>query len=95
MTASWTKVAFRSATVGHFRERVRNCVRILLMLHSPHWTSDTPIDPGWYWYRAPSHRATMLRIDEHCVIDSTGEFAGIQAEDLDGAWWSAQIKASL
>jgi len=37
----------------------------------------------------------MLRIDERCIIDSTGEFAGIQAEDLDGAWWSAQIKASL
>ncbi|MDA0992532.1 MAG: hypothetical protein O3A13_02735 [Proteobacteria bacterium] len=63
------------------------------MLKSPHWTSETPNNPGWYWYRAPSHRAAMLRIDEHSVIDSAGEFADFQAVDLVGDWWSAQIKA--
>ena len=63
------------------------------MLNSPHWSSDTPIDAGWYWYIAPSHRATMLRIDERSVIDSVGEFADFQAVDLVGDWWSAPIKA--
>ena len=57
-----------------------------------HWTSNTPIDPGWYWYRAPAHRALMLRIDEHGVIDSPGESDGIQATDLVGDWWMPQIK---
>jgi hypothetical protein len=63
------------------------------MHKQPHWTSNTPIDPGWYWYRAPSYPAKMLRIDEHSVIDSAGAFADRQATDLDGDWWSAQIKA--
>ncbi len=44
--------------------------RILPMVSSTHGTSDTPIDPGWYWYRARSHRAQMLRIDEHGRVDS-------------------------
>ena len=61
-------------------------------MKSTHWTSDTPIDPGWYWYRARSHRAVMLRIDEHGVVDSRGEFGGIQATDLVGDWWTPQIK---
>ena len=63
------------------------------MHKTPHWTSNTPVEPGWYWYRAPSHTAEMLRIDEHSVIDSAGEFADVQAADLVGDWWSAQIKA--
>ena len=93
MTASGPKVAVpRPSRVGNCRERARNCGRMLLMLDSPHWTSNTPVDPGWYWYRAPSHRATMLRIDECSVIDSTGEFADFQAINLDGDWWSAPIK---
>lgn len=35
----------------------------------------------------------MLRIDDHSVIDSAGEFADFQAADLVGSWWSAPIKA--
>ncbi len=61
-------------------------------VHSTHWTSDTPIDPGWYWYRARSHRALMVRIDDHGLVDSHGEFDGIPATDLVGDWWTPQIK---
>ncbi len=61
-------------------------------MHHPHWTSDTPIKPGWYWYKEQSHRALMLRIDDHGLIDSPGEFDGIPAIDFVGDWWSAQIK---
>jgi len=35
----------------------------------------------------------MLRIDDHGLIDSPGEFDGIPAIDFVGDWWSAQIKA--
>lgn len=35
----------------------------------------------------------MLRIDEHSVVDSHGEFDGTQATDLAGDWWSARIRA--
>ncbi len=62
------------------------------MVSSTYWTSDTPIDPGWYWYRARSHRALMLRIDEHGLVDSPEEFDGTQATDLVGEWWATQIK---
>ena len=58
-----------------------------------HWTSDTPIEPGWYWYREQSYRAIMLRIDDHGFVDSPREFDGIQSNDLVGDWWAAQIKA--
>ena len=34
----------------------------------------------------------MLRIDEHGVVDSLGEFDCIQATDLVGDWWTPQIK---
>ena len=34
----------------------------------------------------------MLRIDEHGVVDSRGEFGGIQATDLVGDWLTPQIK---
>jgi hypothetical protein len=34
----------------------------------------------------------MLRIDEHGVVDSPGEFDGIQASDLVGDWLTPQIK---
>ena len=37
----------------------------------------------------------MLRIDEHSVVDSHGEFDGIEATDLVGDWWSAQIKSFI
>jgi len=63
------------------------------MVDYPHWTADTPVDTGWYWYRDRSHPAMMLRIDENRVVDSQGEFDGTQATDLAGDWWSAQIKA--
>ena len=56
------------------------------------WTSDTPIDPGWYWYKARSHRTQMLRIDDHGLVDSPGEFDDIPAADLVGDWWTPQIK---
>ncbi len=62
------------------------------MVNYPHWTSDTPIDTGWYWYRDRLHSALMLRIDEHSVVDSQGEFDGTHATDLVGDWWSARIK---
>ena len=62
------------------------------MENAPHWTPATPVDTGWYWYRDRSHRPLMLRIDENCIVDSQGEFDGIQAVDLAGDWWSAQIK---
>ncbi len=61
-------------------------------VHSTHWTSDTPIDPGWNWYKARSHRALMVRIDDHGLVDSPGELDGIQAADLVGDWWTPQIK---
>jgi len=60
--------------------------------HSTHWTSDAPIDPGWYWFRARSHRASMVRIDDHGLVDSPGEFDNIPATDLLGGWWAPQIK---
>ncbi len=62
------------------------------MVSSTHWTPDTPIDPGWYWYRARSHRALMLRIDDHGLVDSAGEFDGFPATGLVGDWWTPQIK---
>ena len=62
------------------------------MVTSTHWTSDTPIDPGWYWYRARSHRALMVRIDDHGLVDSPGEFDSIQATNLVGYWYTRQIK---
>jgi len=34
----------------------------------------------------------MLRIDDHGLVDSPGEFDGIQATDLVGDWWTPQIK---
>jgi len=34
----------------------------------------------------------MLRIDEHGLVDSPGEFDDIQAADLVGNWWTPQIK---
>ncbi len=61
-------------------------------VNTAHWTSDTPIEPGWYWYRARSHRALMLRIDDHGLVDSHGEFNGTQATDLVGDWYIPQIK---
>ena len=61
-------------------------------VNSTHWTCDTPIDPGWYWYRARSHRAQMLRIDDHGLVDSPEEFDRIQATELNGDWWTPQIK---
>ena len=62
------------------------------MVSSTHWTSDTPIEPGWYWFRVRSHSALMIRIDEHGLVDWPGEFDGIQATDLAGDWWTPQIK---
>jgi len=62
------------------------------MVSSTHWTSYTPIEPGWYWYRAPSSRALRVRIDDHGNVDSPGEFDSIQATDLVGDWWTPQIK---
>ena len=59
---------------------------------STHWKSDAPIKPGWYWYRARSHGALMLRINEHGLVDSPEEFDGVQATDLVGDWWTPQIK---
>jgi len=56
------------------------------MENHPHWTSDTPVDTGWYWYRDQLH-------PEHNVVDSHGEFDGTPAARLVGVWWSAQIKA--
>jgi hypothetical protein len=34
----------------------------------------------------------MVRIDDHGLVDSPGEFDGIQAADLVGDWWTPQIK---
>ena len=62
------------------------------MVRSTHWTPDTPIDPGWYWYRARSHRALMLRIGENGLVDLPEELDGTLASDLVGDWWAAQIK---
>ncbi len=61
-------------------------------MNSTHWTSDTPIEPGWYWFRARSYRALMVRIDDHGLVDLPEEFKGIQAADLVGDWWTSQIK---
>ena len=65
------------------------------MVGHPHWTSDTPINTGWYWYKDRLHPTMMLRIDEHNIVDSHGEFDGTQATDLVGDWWSARIKAAV
>ncbi len=59
---------------------------------STHWKSDAPIEPGWYWYRARSHGALMLRINDHGFVDSPEEFDGFQATDLVGDWWTPKIK---
>ena len=64
-------------------------------VNTAHWTSETPIDPGWYWYRAKSHRAVMLRIDDHGLVDSHGEFNGTQATKLVGDWYTPKIKPPL
>ena len=65
------------------------------MVDPPRWTSVTPIDRGWYWYRDRLHRPMMLRIDERSIVDSPGEFDNLQAAVLVGDWWSARIKASV
>jgi len=36
----------------------------------------------------------MLRIDDHGLVDSHGEFDGIQASKLAGDWWTPQIKVA-
>ncbi len=61
-------------------------------VNTMHWKSDTPIDPGWYWYKSKSHRALMLRIDDHGLVDSHGEFNGTQATKLVGDWYTPQIR---
>jgi hypothetical protein len=33
----------------------------------------------------------MLRIDDHGLVDSHGEFNGTQAVDLNGDWYTPQI----
>ncbi len=63
-------------------------------MKSTHWTSDAPIDSGWYWYRARSHRAVMLRIDEYGVVDSPEQFDSTRAIDLVGDWWTPRIKSA-
>jgi len=34
----------------------------------------------------------MLRVDDHGLVNLPEEFDGIQATDLDGNWWTPQIK---
>jgi len=72
--------------------RLSHETRAKANVNTTHWTSDTPIKPGWYWYRAKSHPALMLRIDGHGLVDSHGEFGGTQATDLIGDWYRPQIK---
>ena len=43
------------------RQRRCNPTGPLTMVDSPHWTSNTPIDPGWYWYRGRLHRRWVFR----------------------------------
>ena len=64
----------------------------MTMVSPTHWTSDTPIDPGWYWYRALSHRALTLRLNDHGLVDFPGAFDSVQATDLVGDWWTPRIK---
>jgi hypothetical protein len=61
-------------------------------VNTTHWTSDPPNDPGWYWYKAKPYRALMLRIDDHGLVNSHGDFDGIPAADLIGDWYTPQIK---
>ena len=65
------------------------------MVSSTHWTSDTPIEPGWYWFRARSHRALMVRIDDRGLINSPEKLEGTQAAKLAGDWWTPQIKVPV
>jgi hypothetical protein len=65
------------------------------MQAQPRWTPVVPTDPGWYWHRNRLRGAMMLRFDEDGVINSPAEFDDIRAADLDGDWWSAQIKACV
>ena len=83
--------------IGFIRNRSRSSLetRAETNVNTAHWTSETPIDPGWYWYRAKSHRALMLRIDDHGLIDSHGEFNGAQATKLVGDWYTPKIKPPL
>jgi hypothetical protein len=37
----------------------------------------------------------MLRIDNHGLVDSCGEFNGTQATDLVGDWYTPQIKPPI
>ena len=74
----------------YFEAQARN--RRVTTVNSTHWTSETPIQPGWYWYRARPHHALMLRIDNHGLVDSPGEFDCIQATNLVGDWWTPQIQ---
>ena len=63
-------------------------------MKSTHWTSDTPSDAGWYWYRARSDRAILLRIDEDGVVDSPEQFDRSRAADLVGDWLASRIKSA-
>jgi hypothetical protein len=36
----------------------------------------------------------MLRIDDHGLVDSHGEFDGIPAAKLAGDWWTPQIQVA-
>jgi hypothetical protein len=64
-------------------------------VNSTHWKTEAPIDPGWYWYRARSRRAQMLRIDSHGLVNLPEEFDGRRATELVGDWYMPQIKPSV
>ena len=40
-----------------------------------------------------TNRPGLVLVDKHSVVDSAGEFADVEAADLNGDWWSEKIKA--
>ncbi|MCH8136659.1 MAG: hypothetical protein IIB77_11825 [Proteobacteria bacterium] len=64
----------------------------MTMVDVTHWTSDTPIEAGWYWYKDATRGTSMLRIDDHGRVDSHGDFDRNLAKDLVGDWWIPRIK---
>jgi hypothetical protein len=70
---------------------IEDCSSPETNVNTTHWKSDAPIDSGWYWYRSKSHRALMLRIDDHGLVNLPEEFDGRQAIELVGDWYMPQI----
>ncbi|MBI5855657.1 MAG: hypothetical protein HZB35_10620 [Nitrospirae bacterium] len=56
------------------------------------WTTQTPIAPGWYWYRGQAHEADPFIVQ----VDEVGQFqwpdGGYQEVKLAKGEWAGPIQ---